>query len=167
MKNCDYELSKTVQAQGLNFELNGDEGYYILSSTEYNTDLVIPEAFKGKPVKRIGDGAFAGCHFLTGITIPDSVDFIGERAFCGCEKLKCVTIGKGVRQIGRSAFEDCGSLERVYYAGDLASWCALFGLDNLTGSDCEIFIDGKPLSGDLYIPFGVTEIACHSFRCLL
>ena len=164
MKNCDYEISKLSETQGLNFELNGDESYYILSSTAYNTDLVIPETFEGKPVRKIGNGAFASCHFLTGITISDNVTHIGERAFCGCKKLKCVTLGKGVRQIGHSAFEDCDHIERVYYAGDLASWCALLGLDNLTGSDCEIFIDGKPLSGDLYIPFGVTEIFDHSFR---
>lgn len=163
MKNCDFCKSVEANAQSFNFELNDDRTYYILSSTVYNTDLVVPELFEGKPVREIGENAFANCHFLTGITVPDGVKIIGDKAFSSCEKLASVKLGKGLKRIGQAAFKDCNSLEKIYYTGDLASWCAILGLENLP-ADCTVFINGKPLTGDLYIPFGVTEISDCAFR---
>ena len=72
-------------------------------------------------------------------------------------------MGKGLKRIGQGVFEDCNSLEKIFYTGDLASWCALRGLENLP-ADCTVFINDKELTSELYIPFGVTEIADYAFR---
>ena len=51
------------------------------------TDAVIPNG-----VTCIGDGAFSGCDWLSGVVIPDSVTSIGNRAFYDCYSLTKITI---------------------------------------------------------------------------
>jgi hypothetical protein len=61
--------------------------YYIESTNaaaiiKYNGNadsLTIPAEINGKPVTRIGDGAFKDCTILTSVTIPASVTSIGDR----------------------------------------------------------------------------------------
>ncbi len=50
-------------------------------------DVVIPSTLGGYPVTGIGEGAFAGCTGITGVTVPDSVVYIGKGAFYGCGEL--------------------------------------------------------------------------------
>ena len=94
------------------------------------TEAVIPDS-----VIAIGDGAFAGCDWLAGVTIPDSVTHIGDRAFYDCYSLKEISIPDGVTRIGNDVFADCNQLERVTLPGSLTSigdrafaWC-----ESLTG----------------------------------
>ena len=56
-----------------------------------NPVVIIPEEWKGKPVKEIGDSAFFNCSVLTEITIPESVQTIGSDVFGNCSGLKSVT----------------------------------------------------------------------------
>lgn len=98
--------------------------------TSYNgdaTSVVVPETLGGYPVIRIGDSAFAFCdveqvtlnsnlkyideyafafcHYLKSIAIPDRVVNVGNYAFQECKRLKTVVIGKNVQSIGNSAFQ--------------------------------------------------------------
>ena len=68
-------------------------------------------------VTHIGDDAFAesefGDHYITSVTIPDSVIKIGVTAFEKCVMLESVTIGNSVETIGFQAFYKCKSLKSI------------------------------------------------------
>lgn len=121
------------------------------------TELVISEG-----VTEIGFGAFIGCKKITDITISNSVAKISTLAFTSCFALENLTIGSGIKTIEKSAFTSCFNLTNVYYVGDLASWCKIDGLANIT-TTANIYIDGKEIAGDLIIPDTVTEIKEGAF----
>ena len=99
-------------------------------------------------ITRIGDHAFEGCKFLSGINIPDSitsidmssfsccdwltsiiipdsVTYIGGSAFFLCDGLMSVTIGNGVTCIDQGAFEGCGNLTSISFNGTKKQWKAI------------------------------------------
>jgi len=103
---------------------------------ETNTNKLIAgcsKSFIPNTVKIIDNQAFAGCHNLSSITIPDSVTAIGkgtfvncgltsiiipksvisigDSAFCGCRKLTSVTIPTNVTKMGKSVFNGCIKLK--------------------------------------------------------
>ena len=45
----------------------------------------------GNAMTTIGDNAFAGCEYLTEVTVPDSVTKIGDNVFYGCTSLESAT----------------------------------------------------------------------------
>lgn len=60
----------------------------------------------------VGEGAFAACSGLTGVTIPDGVTTIGESAFVGCSSLETIDLPESVTSIGDEAFLDCEKLTK-------------------------------------------------------
>lgn len=79
---------------GLSFTLREDETVEITKYGGKAEELEIPAKLDGKRVTRIGEGAFAACKSLTGVTIPNSVIKIGKAAFSGCDNLT-MTVGHG------------------------------------------------------------------------
>ena len=75
--------------------------------------LTIPTTIEGKPVVKIGESAFFGCHDLTEVTIGNSVTLIDGFAFFGCRGLKTVTVGDNVSTIGTRAFNSCSALTTI------------------------------------------------------
>ncbi|SHM71940.1 leucine-rich repeat domain-containing protein [Ruminococcus flavefaciens] len=69
-------------------------------------------------IKRIGMNAFKNCTALSGINLPDTLEYIGNQAFRGCSKMKKISIPQSVKAIYPFAFADCSSLEQVTFAGD-------------------------------------------------
>lgn len=152
-------------------------------------DVIIPEG-----VTRIGESAFECCDSLTSVSLADSVTSIGDYAFSECQNLDTViindnvpsisyyafhlctgltsvTIGKNITNIKRSAFELCHDLRRVYYNGDIASWCNIdfdeFANPLRNGADLYI----RKASGEyervenLVIPDTVQSIGYEAFCC--
>ena len=78
------------------------------------TEVVIPSALGGLPVKSIELGAFYECSSLTGITIPDGVTSIGYFAFGGCTSLTEITLPASLTSIDSSAFNECTELAHLY-----------------------------------------------------
>ena len=65
------------------------------------------------PITSIGDGAFFGCRYMTGINIPNTVTTIGNYAFWGCKSQTNLIIPDSVTSIGDGAFWNCGNLTSV------------------------------------------------------
>ena len=142
----------SVRLQGLIFDISDDGEYAIVTGYQGDASkLVIPEKYRGRPVKKIGDSAFLDCYSLTSITIPDSVTSIGSYAFSGCTSLTSITIPDGVTSIGSYAFRDCTTLTSITIPDSVTSigsyafaWC-----DSLTS---------------ITIPDSVTSISFRAFE---
>jgi len=81
----------------------------------YLTNVTIPNS-----ITNIGSYAFAECS-MTSVTIPNSVIRIGSEAFQYCTSLTNVTIGNSVIFIGESAFSDCYSMANVTIPNSLTN----------------------------------------------
>ena len=135
--------------------------------------VTIPSTLGGKPVTRIGEGAFYYCSGLTSVTIPDCVTNIGEYAFLGCSGLTSVTFPDSVTSIGWNAFSGCRGLTSVMIGSGVKSiWYSAFsdcsGLTSVTIPDSVTSIDSSAFSGcrgltSVTIPNSVTNIGASAF----
>ncbi len=115
---CDYSYF-TYQ-----FGSNELGEYYdiIKADKSISGDIVIPSTYNGKPIREISAFTFQYCHNLTGVTVPDTVNFIGQSAFGSCDNLqKAVLNNAGL--IFNDAFAGCTNLTDVtitnaYYIKD-------------------------------------------------
>ncbi len=105
----------TTESVGLQYTLNEEETYYIVSGigTCKDANIVIPSTYDGLPVVSIEETTFYNCSNLTSITIPDSVTEIGFGAFYGCAGLTNVKIGSSVVFIKEWAFYGCIALTNI------------------------------------------------------
>ena len=71
------------------YEKHSDGRTCSIAALDHSTtgNITVPGTFAGYTVTGIGDGAFADCAGVTGITLPASVTSIGDRAFYGCTNL--------------------------------------------------------------------------------
>ncbi len=183
---CGDEILE--EATGLEYFLRDE--IYIVSGigTETREKFIIPAAYEGYPVGKIGEKAFFNCSALKKIVIPDSVTEIGSSAFEGCSSLTNVTIGNGVTNVRKGAFSGCGSLtginipasvteieESVFndceslkgvYITDVAAWCnisfSINGTSNPLYYAHNLYLNDE-LVTDLVIPEGVTSIGSTAF----
>ena len=69
----------------------------------------------------LADGALAGNHDLTEVTLPDTVIAIGARAFADCRCLHGIRLPRGpLLHIGAGAFRDCAKLTAIDLPHSLA-----------------------------------------------
>lgn len=169
-----YEEEITY-SKGLAFtEINGGTEYEVSVGNCTDTEIIIPAAYKGKPVTSIADNAFKNCSDITSVYIPDSITIIGDFAFQNCTKLSNVAMTEGiitlewgvfygcqsivninipasVESIGRSSFEDCTSLVSIEIPDGVTS------IEHYMFSGCRNLTDVK-------IPNSVTSIGNYAFR---
>ena len=60
----------------------------------------IPDKIDGRPVRRIGKGAFQGCMRVTKFVVPDGVTHCGPRAFARCSSLEVVEYPDSIQWLG-------------------------------------------------------------------
>ncbi len=82
-----------------------------------NTKLILPDSLAGRPVVRIGDGAFAYKSQLKHVILGANVRAIGDRAFQGCRNLEQAELPMECLYVGEAAYENCTSLVRASMPG--------------------------------------------------
>lgn len=75
--------------EGLVYQLNadGDTCTVIGLQNCMESEIIIPQEYKGKTVTGIEDYAFHGENGITSITIPNTVTYVGKYAFSGANNL--------------------------------------------------------------------------------
>ena len=80
----------------------------VVDKTKAQGKLIVPSFINGKAVVGIKTNGFYECAGLTGLILPDTVEYIGVNAFCGCEELTRVRWSAGLRKINSRAFDYTG-----------------------------------------------------------
>lgn len=135
-------------------------------------DFVIPDTIEGYPVTKIGEGAFAGCRYLTQVALPSSLTEIGQDAFIECYDLQSIEIPDSVKTIGGGAFSYCSGLSDIRLPEGITEILDLFwyctGLtdiqipESVTSIGGYTFLECSGLT-DLTIPKNVTNIGQETF----
>lgn len=160
-----------VASKDFYYVLSSDGTYYTLDSVGLfeGTEAVIPAIHKDKPVKKIGDQAFAVCNKITKVVIRDGVEEIGMRAFAYCSGLESVDIPASVTRVSSDAFIGRRAAQKIYYGGSIEQWCGIdcgeyngFYNGRERNNNYDLYIDGK-IVADLEIPSNVTQIKSNAF----
>ena len=112
----------------------------------------------------IDDSVFYHCSALKNLIIPDGVTSINNYAFEGCNALITISIPNSLISIGKSAFSLCAKVTSIYYTGDVAEWCNIFGIGNLMeyATNKKLYFNGQELT-ELIIPDSVKSIGDETF----
>jgi hypothetical protein len=147
MVGCSSDKGTT----GIGFATNDSIAVVFLYSGE-SLDVIIPDRYGGKPVTRIGEGAFSPGKTsvsIRSVYIPNSVEIIESAAFVFTQ-LESVSIPGSVTRIGSRAFAYCSELTTVIFSEGLTT----IGQNAFAG--CEKLIN-------LTLPDSVTEIGDGAF----
>ena len=80
----------------------------VVDKTKAQGKLIVPSFINGKAVVGIKANGFYECAGVTGLILPDTVEYIDVNAFEGCEKLTRVRWSAGLRKINTGAFDRTG-----------------------------------------------------------
>ena len=80
----------------------------VVDKTKAQGKLIVPSFINGKAVVGIKANGFYECAGLTGLILPDTVEYIDVNAFFGCEELTRVRWSAGLRKINSGAFDRTG-----------------------------------------------------------
>ena len=80
----------------------------VIDATKAQGKLIIPSFINGKAVVGIRANGFYECTGLTGLILPDTVEYIDVNAFLGCKELTRVRWSAGLRKINTGAFDYTG-----------------------------------------------------------
>ena len=98
------------------YERQGDEyvvRFYTVGWLKNDTELEIPEEYKGKPVVGIRGEVFANVKTLRKVVLPDTIKEIRGQAFQYASNLEEINIPEGIPEIKGETFEGCSSLKEI------------------------------------------------------
>ncbi len=165
-----------VRTEGLDYALSADGTYYTVSGIGKcaESNIFIPSAYNGLPVRAIADRAFYGCAGLTSVILPNGLESIGEEAFYECFALENISIPESVKKIDAYALSRCMALESVVLPDSVIvvskgmfSDCG--SLKSVTLGDAVTELGDSAFYGcsaltDINIPDSVWIIGCSAFE---
>ena len=77
----------------------------VVDKTKAQGKLIVPSFINGKAVVGIKANGFYECAGVTGLILPDTVEYIDANAFFGCEELTRVRWSAGLKKIKLGAFD--------------------------------------------------------------
>ncbi|MBQ3022936.1 MAG: leucine-rich repeat protein [Clostridia bacterium] len=116
IKHSQFALCSNLEYIQLN------EGLKKIGSTAFMRsglkELILPST-----VSEIGERAYAECHSLVNVIIPDTVTIMGknEGILMLCENLETVVVGDGVSILSRQEFWGCPNLKSVYLGNSITT----------------------------------------------
>lgn len=119
-------------------------------------------------VTSIGDGVFAFCEEINGITLPESLISIGERAFDYCISISYFFIPSSVASIGKNAFLYCFALEAIEVSEDNQHYSSIDGIlfdkNQETLIRCPRWFNGIFILDPYEVPGNVIKIEENAFE---
>lgn len=115
---CTSGLAEPFDLNNLFFEydtVSGSDGEYIIITKHIasQSDVKIPDAIYGIPVREVADSVFAGDNMIKTVTFGKNMRYIRSNAFGNCPHLQSVTFNVSMSDIGDYAFKDCAALSSV------------------------------------------------------
>lgn len=149
-------FAEQVEIDGIRYEvIKKGKAATVIQGGNYTGDITIPDSIVYEDVTcyvtSIGVAAFANCHDLTSIKIPNTVTSIEESAFYSCSNLISINIPEGISFIGKKTFKGCIKLPSIVLPNSV-TWIGPYAFDH-----CYELTS-------INIPEGVTEIGEYAFR---
>ena len=122
---CESEIDKRIPTMPVwTYEAVGDGTVEITGYNGNEQNVIVPEIIDGARVIGIGRYAFSpnkqgrqlnrdGREKLTGVVIPDSIEYIGEYAFWA-SNIKEIRLSESLHTIHKDAFLYCRELEHIH-----------------------------------------------------
>ena len=161
------------RSDGLKYKLinNGTAYETCCAPKDINGSILVPAAYDGKPVLRVGHGTFKNCPLVTDIIISAGITEIGSRAFesNAFSRIKSISIPDTVIAIGLYAFRGCNALEKLEIPDSIKAFGVNLsneaGIHTVDGG--EMFFGCTSLKS-VKLPKGLTKLGekifsqCHS-----
>ncbi|MBO5261665.1 MAG: leucine-rich repeat protein [Clostridia bacterium] len=135
---------------GLEYRLSKDGTFYILTGIGTCTDrnVVIPNMYKGKPVRIIDDSVFEINEQIVSVKIGDNVELMFA-PFVKCPNLISVTFGKGLAVLPSYAFDMCYNILEIYNFSQLEITKDSEKWFTLTMNALDIYTENEPSKLDI------------------
>lgn len=170
---CSDADDTQTPAEPLMYNLNEDDTYSVAKCDVSQTDVVIPETYKGKSVVKIENGAFDDCKNVLSLVIPDSVTEVEINALNGLRNLQKLT-APAVALSSVSKIQKIDTL--IVTSGEAIAENAVSGWDYLKSVTLPDTLKTIEYSGfahcelleQISLPEGLTSIGASAFyNCAL
>lgn len=169
--------NKRPDGDGLAYELSEDGSYYTVTGMGSCKELVltVPSEFCGKPVRVIGQKAFAETK-IKSIILSEGIEEICYEAFYSCKKLKSITLPSTLKKINDWTFN--GKFLKKVIIPSIRAWFDIeftHDMSNPLTTGAELYIGKKKLCNHpdairtingvsyLAVPEGVSRISSFAF----
>lgn len=133
--------------------------FYTFGLTNMTT-ATIPSTHNGENVVSLRGNTFSNMHFLTDVTLPDTIKEIRGQAFKNDASLESVNIPKNLEYLGGGAFYNCSSLKSI----ELPDTLTFLGGESFKGASS---LESIRLSNNLSEIRGNTFEECTSLKSII